>query len=116
MSSITITGCRSSPWWMTRMSAEGLRIAPAKTSGVLDRIIVAVELARAAGVEGDRLHRLVLGFAEPRQHLQHLILPHVDGHRERHARRAEMRAVARLADAVRGRGQHIVGDPLHVIA
>src|SRR5205085_7669216 len=70
------------------------------SSGALHRIIVAVELARTPAVEGDRLHRLILARPEPRQHLQHFVLPDIDGDRKGHPRLRHMRAVAGLPDAV----------------
>jgi len=67
-------------------------------------------------VEGDRLDRRIFGLAEAWKHLQHFIFPDVDGHRKRDSCIRDVRAVGWLADAVRGRGQQVVGDPLHIIA
>src|SRR3954452_21416173 len=87
-----------------------------RTSGRLDRVVVAVEFAGAAGVEGEGLDRLVAGRAQTGEHLEDLVLPDVDGDREGDSRFSQMRAVAGLAHAVRGRGQNVVRDALHVIA
>src|SRR3954468_22230785 len=84
-------------------------------SGGVDRVIVAVEFARASGVEGYRLDRLVAGRAEAGQHLEDLVLPDVDGDREGDSRLPPVRAVAGLADAVGGRGEAVVRDTLHVV-
>jgi hypothetical protein len=55
-------------------------------SGAIDRIVVAIEFARAARMEGHRLDRRVSGWSQFGQYLQYLILPDIDGDRERHAR------------------------------
>src|SRR5579875_1360755 len=51
-------------------------------SGRVDRVIFAVEFARAARVERHRLDRLIFGLSQPGQHLQYLILPDIDGDRK----------------------------------
>ena len=67
-------------------------------------------------MELDRRDRFVLGLARVGQHLEHLLLPDVDGHGDADAGGAEEAGVLRLADPVRGGGQAVVGDPLHVVA
>src|SRR5258705_12506654 len=97
------------------MMAQRLQAPPVSLGG-FDRVIVAIEFAGAAGMKGDRLDRLVLWLAQTRQHFEHLVLPHIDRDRNRDPRRRQVRAVGRLADAVGGRRQPVIGDALHVIA
>ena len=67
-------------------------------------------------MELDGRDRFVLGLARVGQYLEHLLLPDVDGHGDADAGGAKEAGVLRLADPVRGGGQAVVGDPLHVVA
>jgi len=53
-----------------------------QTQSILDRIIVAVELAGAPSVEGQRFDRLIFRRAQARQHIKNFLFPDIDGNRE----------------------------------
>ena len=67
-------------------------------------------------MEGQGPDGRVARLAQAGQHLQHLVLPEVDGEGEGDARLPAQRGVARLGHAVRGGGEDVVADPLHVVA
>ena len=79
------------------------------------RVVVSVELTGRARVEGDRLDRLVLGILEPRENLEHLVLPDIDGHRNRDARLIEVFGIPRLAHPMSRRREHVIRDALHIV-
>jgi hypothetical protein len=67
-------------------------------------------------VELDGLDRRILRLGQTGKNFQHFVLPDIDGHRERDARPQALARVARLADPMRGGGEDVVADALHVVA
>src|SRR5207247_2243699 len=79
-------------------------------------VSVAVELAGDARMKLNGLDRWVLRIRQSRKNLEHFVLPDIDGHGKRDARRPTLAGVARLADAVSRGGEDVVADALHVVA
>ncbi len=79
-------------------------------------VTVSVELARRSSVKGDGFDRLVFGIGNSGKDLHYFMFQEVNSHGERYSRLGTQRPISRLANPVRGGGEDVVAEQLHVIS